>query len=151
MIWRIFLQLLGYDRDGWKAPLRDQRQTYAQFVADLCLLPEQDGGEEQQPAQQPGQYQREGKEEEKESAAGALITADCTSVDPEPLTPKTRKKLLVPSSCPPFSAISSLDLDASASSPLSPNQRHPLPPPRTTAGAAAPAPASAGVTASGPR
>lgn len=126
LIWRLFLQLLDYDRDGWEAHLQDQRNIYAQFVSDLCVLPEDtDEGEGRRPettpvkdGQQQAQQLKEHQEEKTESAAvpsllsGGLLPEGPAAPDRESAPPKTKKKLLVPSSTPPSSSSSSLDLDA---------------------------------------
>lgn len=92
LIWRLLLGYLPWDRNTWARHLEDQRQIYRQFVADLCVLPEE-GTEAGEPRQEhPPQ--------------------------PAPSPPSAaaaKKKLLVPSTSPPVASSTSFDLDASAS------------------------------------
>lgn len=124
LVWRILLQYLGCDRDGWEEHLKGQRQIYAQFVADLCVLPEETAG----------QGETQGPPEQSKQATAAAVTAAVTgagasapatvtafataaAADESSASPRRKKKLLVPSSSPPGShaASHSFGLDTSAS------------------------------------
>lgn len=109
LVWRILLQFLGTNRDEWAEHLNGQRQIYAQFVADLCVLPEEGNTAQQQATEAPASA----------SAPAHRTTAEAPSPRSSPNKPKkTKKKLLVPTELPQPSASSSrssFDLDASAS------------------------------------